>query len=164
MLSVKFHHLRALIHRPHLCLPWLRKDTPSIGIISEQDRQRTSVSERICVTEAQETARLLHNVSDKQDLVHDFPWWQMISCLICASSILLVASKFFKKSQYGDAVTKEILEEDAGTCLQVFDALSVNSDAARLAGDMMRALRSYQRPGKGPLPGNFNFLPSLISV
>lgn len=36
---------------------------------------------------------------------------------------------------------REILEEDANTCLQVFDALSNNSQAARVAGTMMKNLK-----------------------
>lgn len=162
MLAIKFHHLRALIHRSHLCLPWLRAGDSALACLSEEDRHRVSLSERICVSEAQETARLLHNVTDEQSLVHDFPWWQMISCLICASSILLVASMFVDPPHPAE-VPVDVLKEDAETCLKIFDALSVNSDAARLARDMMNSLKTTRIQGESwkTHPGHIS---SLIPV
>lgn len=141
MLATKFHHLRALIHRPYLCLPWLRRNDSSIGSLLERQSQRVVYSERICVEEAQATARMLNDVTDTKSLVEDFPWWQMISCLICASSILLVRRVFAFSATVEEKWEREILEEDADTCLKVFDALSTNSDAARRARDMLQSLR-----------------------
>lgn len=114
------------------------------------------------MSEAQETARLLHNVTDEQSLVHDFPWWQMISCLICASSILLVASMFVDPPHPAE-VPVDVLKEDAETCLKIFDALSVNSDAARLARDMMNSLKTTRIQGESwkTHPGHIS---SLIPV
>ena len=97
--------------------------------------------ERVCVHEAQQTAHLLHNVTDEISLVHDFPWWQMISCLLCASSVLLVARSCLEPLQVDFDVQSQMLDEDAETCLKVFDALSVNSDTARRARDMMNDLK-----------------------
>ncbi|KAM5521582.1 hypothetical protein FOXYSP1_15473 [Fusarium oxysporum f. sp. phaseoli] len=142
MLAIKFHHLRALIHRPYLCYPLLRQlDDPSIGL-PQVDWPLISLFERTCVDEARQTARLLHHVSDKQDLVHEFPWLQMISCLICAGSILLVSSIFSQQSPDGNGeFDTEGLREDAETCLTVFEALSSNSKSAGIARDMIKGLK-----------------------
>ncbi|CAK7269819.1 hypothetical protein SEPCBS119000_003766 [Sporothrix epigloea] len=181
MLAIKFHHLRAVIHRPYLCLPllWrLREDSSgdeaggaARPAHNDSLRHNKIVGryERICILEAQATAHLLHNVVDKQNLVHDFPWWQMISCLVYASSILVVASAFVARHQPGgeaatvpaaagnpdntadgtdsdgddsDTIDATALEDDAETCLTVFEALSLNSDSARLARNMMRRLKA----------------------
>jgi len=149
MLAIKFHHLRALIHRPYLCLPFLHaQDHGPVNSLRDEELHEVSGNEKICITEAQETAHLLHNVIDEKDLVHNFPWWQMISCLICASSILLVASLFTALNRLEGAVEASALDEDAETCLKVFEALGANSDGARMARDMMQRLRDYRiRPG-----------------
>jgi hypothetical protein len=139
MLEMKFHHLRALIHRPYLCLPWLTRNDRNIKSLLETQIHRVVFSEKICVEEAQATTHMLHNVSDKKGLIEDFPWWQSISCLVCASSILLVMRAFSSPTTISNNL--EALEEDADTCLKVFDALSTNSDAARQARDMLRDLR-----------------------
>ncbi|KAK4623733.1 Transcriptional activator protein acu-15 [Fulvia fulva] len=149
ILSIKFHHLRALLHRVHLCLPWLLSEDSSIMSISDAERQQIVSSEAICVSEARAIARTMENVNNEQDLVHDFPFWQMISCLICGASILLVASKFQVPPSPVDTVTA--LEADAAVCIRIFDALSAHSDAARLAAKMMRALQLYKR-STVPLP------------
>jgi hypothetical protein len=107
--------------------------------------------ERMCVSEAQATAHLLHDVTDKKSLVEDFPWWQMISCLICASSVLLVMRAFLPSGTTADRMQREVLEEDANTCLKVFDALSLNSDSARRARDMLQNLRDIKAPDQRPL-------------
>ena len=144
MLAIKFHHLRALIHRPYLCLPLLKGNNDnSTSSLREEELDELSQYEKICVMEAQETAHLLHNVVDEKDLVHDFPWWQMISCLICASSILLVASLFTALNRMDGNLEAAALDEDAETCLKVFEALSANSDGARIARDMMQRLRDH---------------------
>lgn len=143
MLGIKFHHLRALIHRPYLCLPWLQHNDSNIKALLDLHSRRVVLSESICVREAQETAHMLHDVTDKKTLVEDFPWWQMISCLICASSILLVM-RAFVSSPSDDDSSRELLEEDANTCLKVFDALSTNSEAARSARDMLQNLREIR--------------------
>lgn len=144
MLAIKFHHLRALIHRPYLCLPWLQRNDNNIKQVLDSNAHRVVYFERICVQEAQATAHLLHDVTDKKSLVEDFPWWQMISCLICASSVLLVMRAFTPSSGPADDMQREILEEDANTCLKVFDALSLNSDGARRARDMLQNLRDIR--------------------
>lgn len=146
MLAIKFHHLRALIHRPYLCLPWLQRNDNKIKTLLDSNAHKVVYFERLCVQAAQETAHLLHDVTDKKALVEDFPWWQMISCLICASSILLVMRAFTPSTNPTDEAQREVLEEDANTCLKVFDALSPNSDGARRARDMLQNLRDTKLP------------------
>ncbi|KAJ4243059.1 hypothetical protein NW757_011590 [Fusarium falciforme] len=139
MLAIKYHHLRALIHRPYLCYPLLRQlDDSSVAL----DWPLLTLFEKTCASEARETARLLHHVSDEKDLVHEFPWWQMISCLICAGSILLVSSIFVQPPIDDHSVfDSEGLRDDAETCLKMFEALSVNSKSARVARDMIKGLK-----------------------
>lgn len=142
MLAIKFHHLRALLHRPYLCYPLLRHLDDSSTPVSQADWPLVGLFEKTCVAEARETARMLHGVSSQEDLVHDFPWWQMISCLICAGSILLVSSIFTQPS--GDEIAgfdSDGLYDDAETCLKMFEALGVNSTGARIARDMMEGLK-----------------------
>lgn len=149
MLAVKFHHLRALIHRPYLCLRLLQRPsdasvTMAHGHHHHHHQQLLNRLERICVAEAGETAHLLRNIASEKELVYDFPWWQMISCLICASSILLVASVLFTRGARGGVdgeFDMATLKDDSETCLKVFEALSANSDGARIARDMMARLK-----------------------
>jgi len=142
MLAIKFHHLRALIHRPYLCLSRLQPNNGPLMDLLQRFPERVNYMERTCVFEAQQTAHLLNNVTDTGSLVHDFPWWQMIPCLLCASSILLVASASTEPDQISTGCDIDELKEDAETCLKVFDALSVNSNAARRARDMLESLKT----------------------
>lgn len=150
MLAVKFHHLRALIHRTFLCLPLLQRNNKPFMDLLQQDSARIKRAEKICISEAQQTARLLHNVSDEGSLVHDFPWWQMIPCLICASSILFIAESF-SENDCADCDAHGTLREDAEICLTVFEALSSNSDAAKKAMKMLQGLTRL-----GSLLGSMN--------
>lgn len=149
MLAIKFHHLRALIHRPYLCLTWLQRHNRPLLALLHRAQHRVEKFQRICVLEAQNMAHRLHNVTDQRSLVHDFPWWQMISCLICGSSILLVASAYIESDGSNTELDSQTLNEDAETCLKVFDALSANSDAARRARDIMNALKRSRIMTKG---------------
>jgi len=141
MLAIKFHHLRTLMHRPYLCLAWLQQHNLPLMALLERAHNRVETLEKICIHGAQQTAHLLHNVADEKSLVHDFPWWQMISCLLCASSVLLVARACIEPNQADLIDQSQALDEDVETCLKVFDALSINSDAARRARDMMKYLK-----------------------
>lgn len=129
------------MHRPYLCLARLQQHSRPLMALLERAHNHVNTLEKICVYEAQQTAHLLHNVADERSLVHDFPWWQMISCLLCASSVLLVARACIEPNQANLIAQSQALDEDAETCLKVFDALSVNSDAARRARDMMKGLK-----------------------
>ena len=149
MLAIKFHHLRALTHRPFLCLPLLQTNNPSFLDLLHQHRHHISQAEWNCIHDAQQTAHLLHNVVDERSLVHDFPWWQMISCLICASSILFVAEAFYRHNNLLHGKTSaQDLRDDAETCLKVFEALSMNSAAAQKAAEILGGLSRMRRPGE----------------
>ncbi|KKA24937.1 Uncharacterized protein T310_1016 [Rasamsonia emersonii CBS 393.64] len=128
-----------------------QRNNDAFMALFQRDSLKIKEAERICVSEAQQTAHLLHNVVDEKSLVHDFPWWQMISCLICASSILFVAETFFKDNitESGGEDSQQLLREDAETCLKVFEALSVKSAAAKKAVDMLQGLRRLRSLSKG---------------
>lgn len=152
MLAIKFYNLQALIHRPFISRSKLLESYPDTLEFYRREHERISVSQRKCVVAAQCTARLLHNVEDKQGLVHGFPWWQMISCLICASSILMVARICIDRSldeNIFQGTDWLAIDEDAEVCLTVFEALSSNSNAARLAGDMLQRLKSTRLNSQG---------------
>lgn len=141
MLAVKYHHLRALIHRPYLCYPLLRSMEGGLSAPTTAWSDIT-LCEKICIAEAHATARLLPSISSQASLVHDFPWWQMISCLVCAGSILVVSSVFSQQTDNEvDGVYAEALSDDAETCLRVFEALSSNSTGARIARNMLEKLK-----------------------
>ncbi|KAE8341155.1 fungal-specific transcription factor domain-containing protein [Aspergillus arachidicola] len=150
MLAVKFHHLRALVYRPFLCLLLLQAHNESFMDLLIQHKMEISRAEWSCISAAQETAKLLHHVADERSLVHDFPWWQMISCLICASSILFVAEAFYRDHDLLEGRTSaSCVRDDAEICLQVFKALSANSDAAKRAADMLEGLSRLRLPADG---------------
>ncbi|KIX08046.1 uncharacterized protein Z518_02701 [Rhinocladiella mackenziei CBS 650.93] len=155
MLAIKFYNLQALIHRPLLAPARLFESCADPMAFYQSERAQILLSKRRCVLAAQCTARLLHNVEDKKSLVYGFPWWQMISCLICASSILLVASICM---DLDGEDTQDIdwagVDEDADVCLTVFQALSSNSNAARLARDMMQRLKETRIRSQARAPNN----------
>ena len=151
MLAIKFYHLRSLIHRPCLSPAKLFRSpglewTSLPPSLTKQLRQ----SAQTCVSAAQNTARLLYHLDDKKSLVYGFPWWQMISCLICASSILLVASISSGDDQLADKSDLVSIDEDVDVCLRVVEALSTNSHAAMLARDMMKALKETRVHAERP--------------
>jgi hypothetical protein len=152
MLAIKFYNLQALIHRPLLSPTGLPASSPQHAAFYEVENIHISSSKIKCILAAQKTAKLLHDIEDKQSLVYGFPWWQMISCLICASSILLVASICVDPNLDRDVFKStdwEAVDEDAEVCLKVFQALSSNSDAARLANDMMQRLKKTRKISQG---------------
>ena len=160
MLAVKFYHLRSLIHRPCVSLSKFSPFSSTSEHASPPDKQRILNSKKICVSSAQRTAHLLYGLEDKKNLVHDFPWWQMISCLICASSILLVAKLDVDRENLGDCIDMDTIEEDADICLKVFEALSISSNAARLARDMMQGLKETRYRIQGAIPNGNTTCPS----
>lgn len=130
-----------------------------------QHKERISEAEYICIYEAQQTAHLLYNVTDERSLVHDFPWWQMISCLICASSILFVAETFYSDNiPLHSRTSAQELREDAEICLKVFEALSVNSIAAQKAADMLAALSRVRRPAEERRSHPSTFDPEFVML
>lgn len=83
----------------------------------------------------------MHNVTDTMDIVVNYPWWQMISCLVCAGSIMVMAGALIKRDA-GDDTTVVALQEDVETCMAVLKALASNSNGANLAWDMMKNIRA----------------------
>lgn len=143
MLAVKFHHLRALIHRPFLGYLRLQGSIDqTVTVLDDADWSRMRLSEMTCISEARQTAHLLHNLPDEETLVHEFPWWQMIACLSCACSILLIAQKVMDHTSITDQNPVELLAEDATTCISVLEALSTNSKPAMLAMTVMQKLQT----------------------
>lgn len=80
----------------------------------------------------------------------------MISCLICASSILFVAETFYRHNDllHGKASAQD-LRDDAETCLKVFEALSTISAAAQKAAEILGGLSRICRPAE---EGKYNWL------
>lgn len=139
MLAIKFHHIRTLIHRPYLCYPHL-KGHKTQALHPEHHAQIREYG-NTCVQEAQAIAHLMYNVSDTSDIVLNYPWWQMISCLVCAGSVLVLADTFAKYEPRGDLRGPSGLSEDIETLVNVLHALSGNSNGAKLACSMMRSIR-----------------------
>lgn len=117
-------------------------------VLLHRNRAQIQEAERKCIASAQQTAHLLHNVTDERNLVQDFPWWQMISCLICAGSILFVA-EVFSEDQHRISEFSGYLHEDAETCLKVFEALSIKSPAAKQAVGMLQSLARLRSESGG---------------
>lgn len=139
MLAIKFHHLRTLIHRPYLCYPYLKGQKTQELTPGQQARIKDYGN--ICVLEAQAIAHLMHDVTDTTDVVMNYPWWQIISCLVCAGSVMVLADAFTKHRLAADPMVAG-LEEDTEICVQVLHALSGNSNGAKLAWDMMKNIRA----------------------
>lgn len=139
MLAIKFHHIRTLIHRPYLCYPHLKGHKTQV-LLPEQQAQIHEYG-NTCVQEAQAIAHLMYNVSDTSDIVLNYPWWQMVSCLVCAGSILVLSETFAKSEPRGDLSSHPGLNEDIETLVNVLHALSGNSKGAKLACNMMRSIR-----------------------
>jgi len=158
MLAVKYHHLRALIHRPYLWSALLSGKTSDASLLAHDDDDSVRKFAQTCVAETRCTAHLLYNIQQESDLVYEFPWWQMISCLVCAGSILVVASSFVTPGD--DWPERTELDQDADVCLQAFDVLSDRSDGAKTASSMLRQLRKRTVGGSlgagAPLSGTTN--------
>ncbi|KAJ0340403.1 hypothetical protein COL922a_003425 [Colletotrichum nupharicola] len=75
------------------------------------------------------------------DIVMNYPWWQMISCLVCAGSIMVMEGALIKQDA-GDDTTVVALEEDVETYMAVLKALASNSHGSNLAWDMMKNIRA----------------------
>lgn len=145
MLAIKFHHIRTLIHRPYLCYPHLRGHRAQA--LEPEQHARVRAYGDTCVAEARAIARLMYDVGETSDVVLDYPWWQMISCLVCAGSVLVLAETTLARSGGaprggGFGVAAPGLGEDIETLVRVLQALSGNSDGARLACGMMESIRA----------------------
>ncbi|KAK8048107.1 hypothetical protein PG996_016171 [Apiospora saccharicola] len=153
MLAIKFHHLRTLIHRPYLCYPHLSSQKAQLAVVAAvapDQLARIRAYGATCALEAQAIIHLLHHVARPADIVIDYPWWQMISCLVCAGSVLVLAGAFFHGGDDDEHLnttttycgTAAALGEDVETCVQVLHELSRHSHGAKLASRMMKNIRA----------------------
>ncbi|KAI0155598.1 fungal-specific transcription factor domain-containing protein [Pestalotiopsis sp. NC0098] len=138
MLAIKFHHLRTLIHRPYLCFPCLRGH--STETLQPHHYIEGQQYNNICIAESQAIARLMHNLTDTGDVVMNYPWWQMISCLVCAASVMILAECFNKQKCTDDKTLS--LDDDVDVCMEVLSALANDSTGAKLALDMLKTLQA----------------------
>lgn len=69
----------------------------------------------------------------------NYPWWQMISCLVCAASVMILA-ECFNRQKCTDETTLS-LDDDADVCMEVLNALANDSTGAKLALDMLKVLQ-----------------------
>lgn len=138
MLAMKYHHVRALMYRPFLGLPATNPDPSELS--TGDQTARAGASGEICVSEARQIARLFHGIQDPSQLIFEYPWWQLVSCVMCAASILIVAHALDQSREYSDSSFESL--EDVNTCLEVLGALSKTSRAARRARDNLVKLLS----------------------
>jgi Fungal specific transcription factor domain len=146
-LGIKFHHLRTLIHRPCLCLETLHHDeldefAQNRGV--GWDHAASQLAEATCIMEARETIQMLDGVMNKRGLLWEFPWWQMISCLMCAQSVIMITRIVYP--QYVDSAG---LQADMETCYNVLEALRPHSAAAERCLKMIDVMRKTQFSDQG---------------
>jgi len=139
-LAIKYHHIRTIIYRPYLC--WQR--TVQLASLEPVDREFCVLAEYVCIAEAQAMARLVEKTVDKQTLLRDFPWWQMISCLMCAGSILMIAG--IVNPEVHDFA---VICSDAQTFYKVFKTLGETSEVARRCASIMRDLDTRLNSSQG---------------
>ncbi|KAJ3494209.1 hypothetical protein NLG97_g4231 [Lecanicillium saksenae] len=138
MLAIQYHHLRALLHRQ-----WLRLPTPDpthTQLWTETEPMEARRYGEICISEAHRTASLFHNLSDPSELIFGFPWWQLVDCVVCAASILIVALNLRRADESG--TEGEELREDANACLEVLNAVCERSKGCQHARDTIASLLS----------------------
>ncbi|KAJ8124779.1 hypothetical protein O1611_g8862 [Lasiodiplodia mahajangana] len=141
MLAVKYHHIRTLIFQPYLCYPHLKGQT-ALPLSPDQQRQ------------------IKH---DATEVVMNYPWWQLISCLICAGSVMIIAQACAGLEDDGNNPGNgSALSEDIDICMQILDALSLHSQGAKRAWNMMKNVKERithitrklsPRSGTTPEPG-----------
>lgn len=121
-LGVKYHQLRTLLHRPCLCTGTLNPT----AVLSPADDEFIRYGEQVCITESKEMSFMLHNVRSPTQLYREYPWWQMLSCIMCASSILVIVATL-------DPVRADIesIRHELQLCLSVLQALQDNPGADR---------------------------------
>lgn len=56
---------------------------------------------------------MLDGVVNKKGLLWEFPWWQMISCLMCAQSVIMITQIVYPCHEDSAG-----LQADTGTLLQ----------------------------------------------
>ncbi|KAI0098667.1 fungal-specific transcription factor domain-containing protein [Nemania sp. FL0031] len=139
MLAIKYHHIRTLIFQPYLCYPHLKGQT-ALPLSPDQQSQIKQFGQT-CEQEAQAIIHLIHNVSDATEVVMNYPWWQLISCLICAGSVMIIAQACAGQEHDGTSGDGSALSEDIEICMQILDALSSHSQGAQRAWNMMKNIK-----------------------
>ncbi|KAG8530307.1 uncharacterized protein KY384_004809 [Bacidia gigantensis] len=127
-----------------------QRDNLHLSGLLEKNSNQIDRAEKICINEAQQTARLLYDVDHERNLIQDFPWWQMVSCILCASSILLVADSCLINEGNCAEMLHQDFRKDAENCLKVFEALSVDSEAIQRAKTMLKGVAERQRLTDAP--------------
>ncbi|BFZ63151.1 hypothetical protein YB2330_004271 [Saitoella coloradoensis] len=130
-LGTKFHNLRCIINRP--CLGYVEFCPPAK--VSDVDRLSYLEGERICIAEARALIRMLEDLPNLQYLMLEFPWWQLLSSIMCACSVLLVANAISPKRPDHDA-----LHADSVVCVKILEMLQSRSMAAQRCLDILRVL------------------------
>jgi hypothetical protein len=146
-LGIKFHHLRTLIHRPCLCLETLHYselDAIASSWSASWDHAASQMAEATCIMEARQTIQMLDGVMDKRGLLWGFPWWQMISCLMCAQSVIMTT-----RIVYPHHTDSAGLQADTEICYKVLQALSAQSASAERCLKMIDLLRDTQLQQQG---------------
>jgi hypothetical protein len=87
---------------------------------------------------------MLDRVKNKQILLGEFPWWQMISCLMCAQSVIMIANMV-----YPDHVDSSGLRADAETGYKVLEALSSRSASAARCVKMIKIMQQTEIESNG---------------
>ncbi|KAI1125694.1 fungal-specific transcription factor domain-containing protein [Nemania abortiva] len=160
MLAIKYHHIRTLIFQPYLCYPRLKGQT-ALPLSPDQQSQIKQYG-RTCEQEAQAIIHLIHNVSDATEVVMNYPWWQLISCLICAGSVMIIAQACAGQEHDVNPRDSSALSEDIDICMQILEALSPHSQGAKRAWNMMNNVKERiaditrklsPRSGTSPEPG-----------
>jgi hypothetical protein len=87
---------------------------------------------------------MLDGVMNKRGFLWEFPWWQMISCLMCAQSVIMIT-----RMVYPQHVESAGLKADTETCYKVLEALSAHSASAERCLKMIDLMRDtqLQQPG-----------------
>ena len=87
---------------------------------------------------------MLDGVVNKKGLLWEFPWWQMISCLMCAQSVIMITQIVYPCHEDSAG-----LQADTGTCYKVLEALSARSASAERCLKMIDLMRDtqVQQPG-----------------
>ena len=158
MLAIKYHHLRALIYRPFLDRGHSFSAAPQLVVGHSSSEEVVEYGNR-CKEEARQIARLFHNVTEHGQLALEYPLWQLISCVVCAGSILIVSEKIRASTrQSASPSVANPQDEDTAICLKVLDALSRDSDGAAQARDMLTAL--HRSPIHKPRIGAASQIPT----
>ncbi|KAF2215447.1 hypothetical protein CERZMDRAFT_94858 [Cercospora zeae-maydis SCOH1-5] len=138
-LAWNFHNLRALIHRPHVCVGM---DNAQVG---NTVRQQIMASGQICVAEAQIVARMLCRSPHRRPM--GYPLYHLVPFVVGTCTILLAASRYPTSTIENSTTDNDQLEADVANCVQFLDSYAQKFRPAKHAADMIRTLQSSRRGG-----------------